>query len=29
MVGLTYLKELMLMKQVHQKGVIFVSIGIS
>ena len=29
MTDLTFLKELMLMKQVHQKNVIFVTIGIS
>ena len=29
MIELTLLKELMLIKQVHQKNVMFVSIGIS
>ena len=29
MIELTFLKELILMKQVHQKSVIFVTIGIS
>ena len=28
MIELTFLKELILIKQVHQKGVIFVTIGI-
>ena len=29
LIELTFLKELMLIKQVHQKGEIFVAIGIS
>ena len=29
MIELIFLKELMLIKQVHQKGVMFVTIGIS